>query len=68
MRLIVHRCNDAERELKGKKCASRKEQDDYLEANILYLQMTKRIPALRNVNSTKLLEDILMDYDYTISP
>jgi|TARA_B110001450_G_C17419315_1_gene399171 hypothetical protein len=41
MRLIVHRCNDEERKKAGKKCATRKEQDDFLEANILYLQMTK---------------------------
>ena len=30
--------------------------------------MNKKIPALRNLNDTKILEKVLLDYDYTISP
>ena len=65
MRLVVHRCNDYERNLIGKKCATREEQDDYLESNILYLQIKKHVPALRNTKE-KILKDVLIDYDYTI--
>ena len=37
MRLIIHRCNAEEIKKKGLKCASKEEQDRYLENNILYL-------------------------------